>query len=270
MRQYGRFQIVFIRLCLYGVMKLVPRFFSNNFTSRIRLNDRNISEVDRILIHTRPNVLLLDTNIINIHSVPVVNNNDHTFATLINNTFHIDTSNYSHTNQRYLKKEILLSENCSVTSDVRGNLGDAQVVTQESVHDWLKDRWQAAKNMRGEPIPGQHWLEIDLKRPCYIKRALIDWEDAFSNAWKIQGYATDVSTWVTISTSERLIVKGHSKHHIIHEVMCVRDGKWTEKSLVSHKIKAYAKVRLLILSPSTQWGSSVWRLQLWGLPAALS
>ena len=37
---------------------------------------------------------------------------------------------------------ILLSLNRSVFADVRGNLGPPSVVTQESVSNWLTDRWQ--------------------------------------------------------------------------------------------------------------------------------
>ena len=37
---------------------------------------------------------------------------------------------------------ILLSLNRSVRADVRGNLGPPSVITQESVSNWLTDRWQ--------------------------------------------------------------------------------------------------------------------------------
>lgn len=36
----------------------------------------------------------------------------------------------------------LLSTNCSVVSDVRGNLGAPSVITQEGMNNWLADRWQ--------------------------------------------------------------------------------------------------------------------------------
>jgi hypothetical protein len=36
----------------------------------------------------------------------------------------------------------LVSENKPATSDVRGNLGPASCVTNETVVDWLTDRWQ--------------------------------------------------------------------------------------------------------------------------------
>ena len=36
----------------------------------------------------------------------------------------------------------LISENKPVTSDVRGNLGEASCITSEVIIDWLTDRWQ--------------------------------------------------------------------------------------------------------------------------------
>jgi len=40
--------------------------------------------------------------------------------------------------------------------------------------------------MKGEPIPGTHWLSIDLGEPTLPLRVLIDWENAFSNDWLIE------------------------------------------------------------------------------------
>jgi hypothetical protein len=105
----------------------------------------------------------------------------------------------------------LVSENKPATSDVRGNLGPASCVTNETMLDWLTDRWQgtggnihiryiylatitkvsflyrtAAKNMKGEPIPGEHWVEIDLLNLYYVSSVVLDWEVAFSNAWSVQ------------------------------------------------------------------------------------
>merc|ERR1712137_181228 len=61
--------------------------------------------------------------------------------------------------------EVELSLGQLVQSDVRGNLGPAEVVTRGApARDWLKDRWQAAKDMSGAPLPGEHWLSVDLGR----------------------------------------------------------------------------------------------------------
>lgn len=44
----------------------------------------------------------------------------------------------------------------------------------------------AALNMGGRPIPGPHWVDVDLGRLCVVERAMIDWEDAFSNSWTLE------------------------------------------------------------------------------------
>lgn len=48
--------------------------------------------------------------------------------------------------------------------------------------------------MGGDPIPGEHWVEIDLEGLFYIDKVfidLVDWEVAFSNDWTIQVYNWD-------------------------------------------------------------------------------
>ncbi len=51
----------------------------------------------------------------------------------------------------------------------------------------------AAKNMQGEPIPGRHWLEIDLQDIHTVEKIVIDWERAFSDQWTvIVSYFVDI------------------------------------------------------------------------------
>lgn len=40
--------------------------------------------------------------------------------------------------------------------------------------------------MGGRPIPGEHYVEIDLQRLCLIEKVVIDWEDGYSDSWTIQ------------------------------------------------------------------------------------
>jgi hypothetical protein len=40
--------------------------------------------------------------------------------------------------------------------------------------------------MNGEPIPGEHWVEIDLQGVYSVDRLVIDWEVAYSNDWTVQ------------------------------------------------------------------------------------
>lgn len=75
----------------------------------------------------------------------------------------------------------MVSANRPVTASAAGNLGPPSVVTSEATSDGLTDRWQAASDMHGTPLPGQHWLEVDLGRTCVAERFVVDWETAFAN-----------------------------------------------------------------------------------------
>jgi hypothetical protein len=50
--------------------------------------------------------------------------------------------------------------------------------------------------MKGEPIPGEHWVEIDLLNPYNVSSFVLDWEVAYSNAWSVQVFNDQ---WVVLS-----------------------------------------------------------------------
>ena len=83
--------------------------------------------------------------------------------------------------QREPQRPSVISDQCSVTASTMGNLGPPSVVTSDSTMDPLRDRWQAASDLNGTPIPGPQWLAIDLKQTCIAERFAIDWETAFAN-----------------------------------------------------------------------------------------
>lgn len=47
--------------------------------------------------------------------------------------------------------------------------------------------------MGGRPIPGPHWVEVDLGRLCIVEKIIIDWEDGYSDSWIIQVYCNSDS-----------------------------------------------------------------------------
>lgn len=52
---------------------------------------------------------------------------------------------------------VLLSVGRPASASVRGNLADASVLTRAAAPgDWLTDRWQAAADMSGTPLLGEH------------------------------------------------------------------------------------------------------------------
>lgn len=135
------------------------------------------------------------------------------------------------------------------------------------------DIFVAAKNMNGEPIPGIHWVEIDLGQLYRIRKFLIDWETAFSDSWVIQGKGSLDSEWREICRGENAFTVRRDKKHVIHEILF--EGKEVLDDgfeLVPHSKETILKpigfpmryVKLLIFKPSTQWGSSIWRFQIWG------
>lgn len=148
----------------------------------------------------------------------------------------------------------------AVTASVAGNLGPPSVVISPFVSDWLKDRWQAAKDMTGAPIPGKHWLQFNLPRPAStLTRVLIDYEVALSN-----DYAIDVSClhppgyWQTVHDSKRSSTaltkkERKGKMHVIHDI-----------TIKQKKCESFDKIKLRIRAPATRFGTSVWRFEAYG------
>ena len=157
-------------------------------------------------------------------------------------------------------------------------------------------RWQAAIDMTGRPIPGRHWLQINLGRPYHICGVVIDWEDAFSDHWQIVGRRPSLDSlsnkndgkedeWVPLFSRKDAQVQS-KRRHIIHDIAYrsahhpnhnrkrpdhhsvisnvdgIYPSDYTDMVVGMHP--AVQAVRLNIISPSTQWGSSVWRLQVYG------
>lgn len=107
--------------------------------------------------------------------------------------------------------------------------------------------------MSGRPLPGEHWLEVDLKDVYTVTSVLIDWEDGFSHNWTLKGKVSADSPWQPIYEGKPSMKKTVSKRHVIHSVEIPKGLQ-----------QQYRYVRLFIHKPAMQWGSSVWRFQIWG------
>jgi hypothetical protein len=113
--------------------------------------------------------------------------------------------------------EICLSCDKPVTADVRGNIAPPSVLTNSHTEDWLKDRWQAASDMSGTPIPGPHWVEVELE-PTPLTNLLLDWEAGFANAYVVEGAVDDKRKWVLLhdnvkySREKKSLRKGRHTH----------------------------------------------------------
>lgn len=132
--------------------------------------------------------------------------------------------------------------------------------------DWLKDRWQAAKDMTGAPLPGPHWLQLTLPRPAAtLSRVLIDFEVALCTDYSIEVFcpASAAGSWETVhdtrtAKASHTRSKRVSKMHILHDIT-VREG-------AAAGCKSFDKIRLNLRKPATRFGTSVWRLEAYGLP----
>lgn len=120
-----------------------------------------------------------------------------------------------------------------------------------------EDRWQAASDMQGTPIPGPHWLSVDLVQQCTLSSVLIDWETARSDDYWIEGKVNkDPETWgrVNCVRMEERIMK---PPHIIDVLGCYYDS-------TGEGVTQASVFRLFINSTATKWGVSVWHLELYG------
>ncbi|CAE8631090.1 unnamed protein product, partial [Polarella glacialis] len=119
-------------------------------------------------------------------------------------------------------QEAELSLGRSVVADVRGNLGSADVVTKAGPGtDWITDRWQAAKGMSGVPIPGEHWLVVDLLLPSQqLTRVVLDFEEAHAKSYVLETSSSSTGPWrelVKIKTCCTSFLKiEKSPKHVVH------------------------------------------------------
>jgi len=173
------------------------------------------------------------------------------------------------------KKNSIISRDSrtKATADTRGNLGPASIVIQKIPgNDWLKDRWQAASDMGGTAIPGAHWVTIDFNRLVRAYRAIVDWETAFANDYRIQVRSSVEDAWTvlydgTIETDRRRFltrsetgqspgVKEKRPLHILHDIDISRGA--VTMSL------PFRYLQLYIVRPAAGWGVSVWQLDVFG------
>ena len=168
----------------------------------------------------------------------------------------------------------VLSTGRPAASDVRGNLGPASVITaaKSATENWLTDRWQAASDMGGTPIPGAHWIEVDLQRLCFLDSILIDWEEAYSAHWQIKGQRTDgkcsnAEDWTLLARSKDAVQKPGGKPKHVVQTVRIRDNHYGTGQPEDCSAPYFDKVRLYIAKPSTRFGSSIWRLEVMGSEA---
>eukprot|EP00931_Biecheleriopsis_adriatica_P006847 TRINITY_DN108199_c0_g1_i1.p1 TRINITY_DN108199_c0_g1~~TRINITY_DN108199_c0_g1_i1.p1 ORF type:complete len:300 (+),score=67.56 TRINITY_DN108199_c0_g1_i1:21-920(+) len=162
--------------------------------------------------------------------------------------------------QTVIEDRILeLSQGLVAAGDVHGNLGPPSVVTAAKVpRDWLKDRWQAAKDMTGAPIPGEHWLSVDLlSSGLLLSWVVIDFETAHASAYSIETAGSAAGPWRRLAEVRSCCSKGlkveKRDRHVLHTIS-PETSDW----------KADRIVRARFTELATMWGVSVWRFRIFG------
>lgn len=169
-----------------------------------------------------------------------------------------------------------------VTSDAKGNLGPASVIVQDPPgKNWIKDRWQAAGDMHGTALPGQHWVMLDFGEGAsiHVTKILIDWEAAFAKNYRIEGAQTiethpkiNASKWCVLfdgnddsQKNKREVeeygqspgVKFKMPLHITHTIHL-------EDALTGTSCPPLRYLRVFINKPGRGWGVSIWELDVYG------
>jgi hypothetical protein len=186
---------------------------------------------------------------------------------------------------------ILLStpNTTKISTDVRGNLGPAEVMLHNG-HDWIKDRWQAASDMHGTAIRGQHWVLLEFATKIHIQSIVLDWEAAYSNDYQLQGsinsrknhppqdslwltlfdtktdhddssIANSVFTWSQETFGQSPGVKTKTPLHVVDTM--VRKNSTIYSTGV---IPPLQSLRLIIRSSAMGWGVSLWKVSVYGWP----
>jgi hypothetical protein len=187
---------------------------------------------------------------------------------------HISSHNISPTFSK--PKATILSRDpfIKVISDVRGNLGPASVIIQDPPgNDWIKDRWQAAGDMHGTSIPGQHWVVLDFgtNTSRHMTKVVIDWEAAYSKDYRVEiSEGNSDSDWCILydgtnksQESSRSVeeygqspgVKKKTPLHVLHTI----DVDGTQENCPSFRF-----LRVFINKSPTGWGVSIWELDIYG------
>jgi hypothetical protein len=187
-----------------------------------------------------------------------------------------DQSQEQHNEKPPIQYSHILSRSGKVvaTSDVRGNLGPASVVVQPKPgDDWLHDRWQAASDMHGKNIPGEHWIQLQFPSKIFVDSIVLDWETAYASDYLIEGSMepiTDANSntekvWILFDGTDpsQQSIRSESKSgqspgvkqkmplHVVH-TLSVKDKKPLQY------------LRLHILKSVTGWGVSLWEFDVYG------
>jgi hypothetical protein len=254
---------------------------------------------DIISMTTKTTTTSLSSSMLGVHDVVdryrssvLQENNKSVITTNNNNKYHSQSS--------HLVSRLLPNNKVIATSDVRGNLGPISVIIQSNPgNDWIHDRWQAASNMHGKNIPGEHWIQLDFSEHSNIivDKIVLDWETAYADEYIIEGSLEPIVDGLSSTSS----TDNNNKISPDSKIWTLFDGRKkasssntntnnnTSRSVsesglspgvdekrplhIVHDIrllddeaknKPIRYLRLHILKGGTPWGVSLWQFDVYG------
>jgi hypothetical protein len=70
------------------------------------------------------------------------------------------------------------------------------VIQAKPGSDWIHDRWQAASNMHGKQIPGEHWIQLEFEGNTAVvaDKIVLDWETAYADEYVLEASLESISS----------------------------------------------------------------------------
>ena len=158
------------------------------------------------------------------------------------------------------------------------------VVQAKPGTDWIHDRWQAASNMHGKNIPGEHWVLLEFQNTTVVAdKIVLDWETAYADEYVLEASLEPItdsnnnnntSVWILFDgrkkgdvASMRSVtesgkspgVKEPRPLHVVHEIKLDSGNNISSKSR-----RPFRFLRLHILKSVTGWGVSLWQFDVYG------
>ena len=136
---------------------------------------------------------------------------------------------------------------------------------EKSLDIVLKDRWQAARDMNGTPIPGVQWVQVDLQRLCTVSEVRVDFETAYCAKYTLEGSNDLHDTFRTLAEVSKPVDKPQSDEptvaqHVVHKVP-ISPQKKQPPNPDSNRVRF---VRLTCTKRGTRYGVSVWTFDVFG------
>ena len=104
--------------------------------------------------------------------------------------------------------------------------------------------------MKGQAIPGPHFVQVDLEAACAVDRVVVDFETAYAKDYEVLGLSPG-GDWVRLAAGAAAAETRPAKQHVVHTLAVSTDVP-------------VAQVKVDIRRPATQWGVSIWELAVYG------